>query len=183
MRRYSDVERRSHRRDLGQLPDAAGVTDVGVDDVRRACLAHLSELVTSVESLASHHWDRRRLFDFLDSRNVVRRAGLLEPIWLQRLQLAGYSDRVHRGESAMHLDQQLHFRTNSLTNRSHHLDRLLQGATRRILGPRTRKWIELQSLETALRNQNCRTFAVLLRSIATRPTIGIKLQPRPHWAT
>jgi site-specific DNA recombinase len=122
VRRDRDAVRLGHRRDLFDLEQPADVADVGVDDVGGALLEAVAEVRLGVERLAGHNRDVD-LRPHLGRRvEVLGRGRLLVPEDVVLLDRLGDADRMHRGEPAMHLDQELDLRADSLANGSHTLD-------------------------------------------------------------
>ncbi len=91
---------------LPRLPDAADVTDVGLDDVHGLALEELAELDAVVDALTGRDRDVH-LGGNLQGLQVLRRDRLLQPRGLEGRELAGEPDGGGGGETAVHLQHQL----------------------------------------------------------------------------
>ena len=141
--------RLGHRRDLAKLLDAANVAHVGIDDVSGAALEHLAKLEARVELLAGDDRDPDVPPAFGQCAHVPCRDRLLVPERVERLQHPGQPHRVHRGQPAVHLDQQVDLGPDRGPDGANRLDHLLLGLARDVRAQWTGKRIELERGEAA----------------------------------
>src|SRR5439155_697316 len=117
--------------------------------VGTAPLEDLAELEPRVELLAGDDRGADLASALGQGAEIARRDGLLVPERIERLEQPRHADRVHRGQPAVHLDQQIDAGADGIPHGAHRLHHLPLGVARDVRAPRPRKRIELQRAEAA----------------------------------
>ena len=87
-----------------------------VDDVDGPLFKQLPERGLRIQGLTGNDWYVGSASDLGQGVDVFGGAGFLEPEGVDTPNRVGHANRVHRGEPAMHLDQQVNVRPDGIAH-------------------------------------------------------------------
>ena len=124
--RHPDERRFRRGGDLACLPDAAAMSDIGLQHVGRAKRQDVAEAPLGEHALARGHRDRDRRGDLGQRPRVLRQNRLLEEKDVKLVQRLRHLDRRRRREATMAVDQDVDVRADGIPDQLQTAPRLPQ---------------------------------------------------------